>query len=386
MEKKTVRVSKVQSNTKKWISDWFVSDPFDMTFFVMVLIVLAIGLIMLFSASYAYAWYDEGDSFFYIKRQAVFAAIGFAAMLFISKLDFKKFKKFVFLIYAVAIVLLIAVLVVGVGDGVEKRWIYVGFNLQPSEIAKLAVIMMLAMFLSTNQKSLKKPVQGILFPVAIIGLPALLILMEPHLSGTILVLVVGVAMMIVAGCHLGWIGGLTAVGGAGLVGVALSVPYMKSRVDIFLNPGSDPQGAGYQILQSLYAIGSGGLTGQGIGQSRQKYLYVSMPQNDCIFSIVAEELGFIGCLIILGLFVFLIYKGFMIALRCPDRFGSLMVFGIMTRLAVQVLLNMAVVTNSIPVTGIALPFFSSGGTALVMQMVEMGIVLSVSRQSRTMKV
>ena len=161
---------------------------------------------------------------------------------------------------------------------------------------------------------------------------------------------------------------------------------MKSRIDVFLNPGSDPQGAGYQILQSLYAIGSGGLTGQGIGQSRQKYLYVSMPQNDFIFSIVAEELGFIGCLIILALFVLLIYKGFSIAMRCPDRFGALMVFGITARLAVQVLLNMAVVTNSIPVTGISLPFFSSGGTALVMQLVEMGVVLSVSRQSRTLKV
>lgn len=386
MEKKTVRITTVKSNKKKWMSEWFVSDPFDMSFFVLVLIVLAIGLIMLFSASYAYAWYDQGDSFFYIRRQTFFAMFGFALMMVISKVDYQKIKRFALLIYAVAIVLLVLVLLIGTGDGVEKRWIYVGFNLQPSEIAKLAVIVMLALFLSANHKFLKKPVRGILIPVIIIGIPAALILAEPHLSGTILVLVVGVAMMIVAGCNMGWIGALSAVGGAGLVAVAMAVPYMKSRIDIYLNPGSDPQGAGYQILQSLYAIGSGGLTGQGIGQSRQKYLYVSMPQNDFIFSIVAEELGFIGCLIILALFVFLIYKGFMIALRCPDRFGSLLVFGITTRLAVQVLLNMAVVTNSIPVTGIALPFFSSGGTALVMQMVEMGIVLSVSRKSRTLKV
>ncbi len=386
MEKKTVRIATVKSNKKKWLSDWFVSDPFDMSFFVLVLIILAVGLIMLFSASYAYAWYDQGDSFFYIKRQSMFAALGFAAMLFISKIDYEKIKKFALPIYGVAAILLILVLFIGVGEGVEKRWIYVGFNLQPSEIAKLAVIIMLALFLSANHKYLKKPVRGILIPVIIIGIPAGLILLEPHLSGTILVLAVGVAMMIVAGCNMGWIGALSAVGGAGLVAVAMTVPYMKSRVDIFLNPGSDPQGAGYQILQSLYAIGSGGLTGQGIGQSRQKYLYVSMPQNDFIFSIVAEELGFIGCLIILAIFVLLIYKGFAIAMRCHDRFGSLMVFGITTRLAVQVLLNMAVITNSIPVTGIALPFFSSGGTALVMQMIEMGIVLAVSRKSRVMKV
>ncbi len=386
MEKKTVRMTAVKSNKKTWLSEWFVSDPFDMSFFVLVLIILAIGLIMLFSASYAYAWYDQGDSFYYIKRQSFFAILGFIAMLVISKIDYEKIKKFALPIYGLAAFLLVLVLFVGAGDGVEKRWIYVGFNLQPSEIAKLAVIIMLALFLSSNHKYLKQPVRGILIPVIIIGIPAGLILLEPHLSGTILVLAVGVAMMIVAGCNMGWIGGLAAVGGVGLAGVAMAVPYMKSRIDVFLNPGSDPQGAGYQILQSLYAIGSGGLTGQGIGQSRQKYLYVSMPQNDFIFSIVAEELGFIGCLIILAVFVLLIYKGFAIAMRCHDRFGSLMVFGITTRLAVQVLLNMAVVTNSIPVTGIALPFFSSGGTALVMQMVEMGIVLAVSRKSRTLKV
>ena len=386
MEKKTVRISTVKSNKPKWWNEWFVSDPFDMSFFILVLIVLSVGLIMLFSASYAYAWYDQGDSFFFIKRQAFFAIIGLIAMLVISKIDYQKIKKFSMIIYGAAIFLLILVLFIGAGDGVEKRWIYVGFNLQPSEIAKLAVIIMLALFLSTNHKYLKQPVRGIVIPLVIIGIPAGLILLEPHLSGTILVLAVGVCMMIVAGCNLGWIGGLSAVGAAGLTAVAVATPYMKSRIDVFLNPGSDPQGAGYQILQSLYAIGSGGLTGQGIGQSRQKYLYVSMPQNDFIFSIVAEELGFIGCLIILALFVLLIYKGFSIAMRCPDRFGSLLVFGITTRLAIQVLLNMAVVTNSIPVTGIALPFFSSGGTALVMQLVEMGVVLSVSRQSRTLKV
>ena len=386
MEKKTVRVSKVQSNKKSRLSQWMVSDPFDMSFFVLVMVVLAVGLIMLFSASYAYAWYDQRDSFYFIRRQIFFALIGLFVMFVISKLDYQLIKRFAMPIYIGSIVLLILVLLIGSGDGVEKRWIYVGFNLQPSEIAKLAVVIMLAIFLSSNYKYLKDFKRGILWPLVIIGIPAALILAEPHLSGTILVLIVGVSMMLVAGCHFGWLGGLSAIAAAGLTVVATTVPYMKSRIDIFLNPGSDPQGAGYQILQSLYAIGSGGLTGLGIGQSRQKYLYVSMPQNDFIFSIVAEELGFIGVLIILALFVVLIYKGFQIAMRCTDRFGSLLVFGIITRLAAQVLLNMAVVTNSIPVTGIALPFFSSGGTAMVMQMAEMGIVLAVSRKSRIMKV
>ena len=191
--------------------------------------------------------------------------------------------------------------------------------------------------------------------------------------------------MIVAGCNFTLLSATGVIGAIGLYFFSMNTDYMRRRIEIWLHPESDPRGAGYQTLQSLYAIGSGGLTGLGLGQSRQKYLYIPEPQNDFVFSIVAEELGFIGCLIILALFAVLIYRGFVIAMRSDDKFGSFMVFGIVMRVAVQVLLNVAVVTNAIPVTGISLPFFSSGGTALVILLFEMGIVLSVSRQSNLTK-
>ena len=365
----------------------FVRGQADPAFLILVLVILAIGLIMLVSASYASAWYSEGDSFYYIKRQSVFAVIGLCGMFLLSRVNYKYFKVATPLLYGLSIVLLVLVLLIGKGDGVEKRWIYMGFfNLQPSEIAKLAVILMLALYFSANYERLKTFSRGILLPCCIFGLAGGLVLIEPHLSGAVLICGVGFMMMVAAGCHRGWLVVMAICVAVGLVAVALTVPYMQARVATWLDPSSDPQNNGYQLLQSLYAIGSGGLTGQGIGQSRQKYLYVSMPQNDFIFSVVAEELGFVGVVVILGLFAALIYKGFRIALDAPDKFSSLLVFGIMSRLALQVFLNLAVVSNLIPVTGIALPFFSSGGTAMVMQLVEMGLVLSVSRQSRMQKV
>lgn len=366
------------------LSLW-VNEPFDMTFFLLVMIILVIGLIMMFSASYASAYYEFGDSYYYIKRQCGFAAFGFALMLIISRINYKLLKSVAWLGYIVSIIMLILVLLVGSGDGIEKRWIYLGFNFQPSELAKLTLVILLAYYFSRYYDYLKKPLSGIVFPVLIIGAAAGLVLIEPHLSGAILIIIVGFGMMLIAGCNLPMMGAMGVIGAAGLYYFSTSVEYMASRIEIWKDPASDPQGLGYQILQSLYAIGSGGLTGLGLGQSRQKFLYIPKPQNDFVFSIVAEELGFIGCIIVLGLFAVLIYKGFIIAMRAPDKFGSFIVFGIMLRLAAQVLLNIAVVTNSIPVTGIALPFFSSGGTALVMQMIEMGIVLSVSRQSRITK-
>lgn len=372
---------KRKTNTKL-----FVNEPMDMTFCILVLIILAIGLVMMFSASFATSYFEEGDSYYYIKRQIIFALLGVSIMLIVSKVNYKYLKAFSWMLYGISVLLLALVLVVGTGDGVEKRWLNLGFTtIQPSEIAKLAVIILMAFYLSRNYKYLKNPVKGVLIPFVIIGLAAGLVLIEPHLSGAILILAVGLCMMIVAGCNFTLLGATGIIGAIGLYFFSMHTDYMRRRIEIWLHPESDPQGDGYQTLQSLYAIGSGGLTGLGLGQSRQKYLYIPEPQNDFVFSIVAEELGLIGCLVILALFVVLIYRGFVIAMRSDDKFGSFLVFGIVMRLAVQVLLNVAVVTNAIPVTGISLPFFSYGGTALVILLLEMGIVLSVSRQANLTK-
>ncbi len=376
--------------TKKETLFFHSSQRQDTVFLVMVFIVLLVGLIMMFSASYITSYFEnDGDSYYFIKRQLIFAVLGIAAMLVMSKVNYNKLfnKGTIGFYYIICLMALVMVLFIGEGDGVEKRWLQIGniTTVQPSEFAKLAVILILAYYFAANHKRLKKPVQGIFIPIVIIGLVAGLVLAEPHLSGTILILGVGVAMMVVAGSNFIWIS-VMGVAAAGMLWyVCMNVEYMAARVNIWKDPWADELGNGYQTIQSLYAIGSGGLTGLGLGQSRQKYLYLPKPQNDYVFSIVAEELGFIGCVIVLGLFLFLIYRGFVIAMRCKDRFGSLIAFGITFRLALQVLLNIAVVTNAIPCTGISLPFFSSGGTALFVQLVEMGIVLSVSRNSNVTK-
>ena len=367
---------------------FYSSQRHDNVFLTMVLVVLLVGLVMMFSASYVTAYFDEGDSYYYIVRQGIFAVIGVIGMLILSRINYKKiFNKYTIgFYYIICALALLLVLFIGVGDNGETRWINLGFTtVQPSEFAKLGVILLLAYYLSNNVQDLKKPLRGVFIPIGIIGIIAALVLAEPHLSGTILIVGVGFVMMFVAGCNGTWLGILGVVGAAGLTYVCMATDYMRARVEIWRDPWSDALGKGYQTIQSLYAIGSGGLTGLGLGQSRQKYLYLPKPQNDYVFSICGEELGFIGCLIIMVLFVILICRGFRIAMRADSKFGSLLAFGITFRLALQVLLNIAVVTNAIPCTGIPLPFFSSGGTALVVQLAEMGILLSISRQANMTK-
>ncbi len=376
------------SATKKKENLFYTYQRHDNVFLTMVLVVLLVGLVMMFSASYVTAYFDEGDSYYYIVRQGMFAVIGIVGMLILSRLNYKKLftKNIIIGYYIICILALIMVLFVGVGDNGETRWINLGFTtIQPSEFAKLGVILFLAYYLSTNEKNLQKPAKGVFIPVAIIGLAAGLVLKEPHLSGAVLIIGVGFVMLIVAGSNPWWIGILGIVGAAGLTYVCMATDYMRKRVEIWRDPWSDALDGGYQTIQSLYAIGSGGLTGLGLGQSRQKYLYLPKPQNDYVFSICGEELGFIGCLIIMVLFIILICRGFRIAMRSDSKFGALLAFGITFRLALQVILNIAVVTNAIPCTGISLPFFSSGGTALVVQLAEMGIVLSISRQANMTK-
>ena len=360
----------------------------DLTFLFLVLILLSIGLIMMFSASYASSYYETGDSFYYIKRQLLFAVVGVVMMLAIANIDYHILHRFAFLIYAGTLFLLVVVLIVPTRED-AKRWINLGFTtFQPSELAKFAIVLIFAHLISVNYERMKNPRYGVWPFLVLLGIVVMLMLLEPHLSGTILIVSIGVVMMFVGGTDLKWF----MLGGV-LIGVAIVaavlipgvVPYAMDRLQYWIDPWSDPQNKGFQTIQSLYAIGSGGLMGVGIGNSRQKHLYLPEPHNDFVFSVVCEELGFIGATLIILLFVLLIWRGYVVAMRCRDRFGSMLAVGLTTQVGVQTVLNIAVVSNTIPNTGISLPFFSYGGTALVMLLCEMGVILSVSRQTNIEK-
>lgn len=362
----------------------------DLTFLILVLTLLTIGLIMLFSASHAYAFYYFDDSFHFISKQLVFAIMGVAAMFVLAFFDYRHFQKLAFLIMGVALFLLVLVLILPPTVDKFHRWINVFdiFTVQPSEIAKFAVVILFAQIISLNYSRIKTFKYGILPFAVVLGVVSVLMILEPHLSGTILILMIGAIIMLVGGVALKWFA-FAGLGAMGVIGVAIFVPnvidYAKSRLEYWINPESDPLGKGFQTLQSLYAIGSGGLMGVGIGKSRQKYLYLPEVQNDFVFAIVGEELGFIGATLIVILFALLIWRGFVIAARARDRFGMLIAVGLTAQVGIQAFLNIAVVTNTIPNTGISLPFFSYGGSSLLMLLAQMGIVLSVSRQSTLVK-
>ncbi len=357
-----------------------VTGSIDIPFLILVVVLMGIGLLMLFSASYATAYYENQASTYYFMRQGIFAITGLVVMLIISQMDYRKFRALSPLLMIVSILLLVAVLFVGTGNYGEKRWINLGlFQFQPSEIAKVAVIFFFSSMISVNSEKMHTFKYGVLPFVIVLAIVGGLMFLEPHLSGMILIFGVGAALMFIGGTHWGWFAG--AIGAIGIGGAAAIsfLDYARQRVTTWLDPFSDPKGDGYQIIQSLYAIGSGGLLGLGFGNSRQKYLYLPEAHNDFIFAIVCEELGFIGAIIILVLFALLIMRGYWIALHARDKFGSLLAAGISTMIALQTVLNIGVVTGVLPVTGAALPFFSYGGTALLILLAEMGVVLSVSR-------
>ena len=363
-----------------------VPGQMDMVFFLITMLLLVIGLIMLFSASYANAYYLLGNSFHYISRQLLFAVPGVIAMLVISRIDYHIFHRLAYPLMAASLVMLVIVFFMPALNNAH-RWIFIGdlINFQPSEIAKVAIITYFADSISRKKDKMRSFRYGVLPYAFILVVVAGLVAVEPHLSGAILILGAGAAMMLVGGINWIWVG--TAAGAAvGMVYVALFViGYNKSRVIYWLDPWADAADKGYQLSQSLITIGSGGLWGLGLGKSRQKFLFLPEEHNDFIFSIVCEELGLVGAGIIMLLFAALILRGYWIALHARDRFGSLMVVGIITLIALQTFLNIGVVTGLLPTTGISLPFFSYGGTALSMQLAEMGIVLSVSRQMRPTK-
>ncbi len=353
----------------------------DQPYLILTLILVVLGLLMLFSASYARAYYLTGNSASYFINQLLFAVVGVAAMLFISRVPYAWYRRWCVLIYAVSVLLLLVVLIPGIGVKVNgaRRWINLGFtNLQPSEIAKFSMILMLAAVMSGLRDEIRS-VKTLLLCGAVVGIFALLLILEPHFSATIIMCLVAGIMMYIGGVNKKILTTLLLAGSAALLLLLLSGGYTSERLSAWQHPEEDPLDSGLQILQSEYAIGSGGLLGLGFGKSRQKYLYLPEEHNDYIFAIACEELGFIGAMGILLLFALLIIRGYWIAYYARDRFPKLLAAGLTTLLLVQVVLNVAVVTNLLPATGISLPFFSSGGSALMMQLGECGIVLNISR-------
>lgn len=357
----------------------------DKPFLIIVLLLICFGSVMVSSAGYAYAKANlGGDSFYFIKKQLVWATAGIIAMIGMSVVDYGFLKKHARLVFVISYLLLWLVFVPGIGVSVKgaRRWIdlYV-VQFQPSEIMKFALVLILAVYISKFSHKAKTFQYGLFIPACIIVFVCGTVALEKHMSATIILFVLGASMIFVSGADIKWIGAIAGVFGAAAAGIILFTDYTKARVDAWLHPELDLQGSGWQPYQSLLAIGSGGIFGVGLGKSYQKQLWLPEPQNDFIFAIVCEELGLIGALALITLFVMLIWRGFIIAGRAPDTFSSLLAFGLVAKVGIQALLNIAVVTTTIPTTGIALPFFSYGGTALIMQMAEMGIVLSISRFS-----
>lgn len=379
------------SKWKSFKDTYFLTGSIDTPFLGLTIALLTIGLIMLFSASYPYAYYYKDSSYYYFIRQIVFAVAGLVAMLLMSKINYKILKAIYKPVFVVTIALLVIVLFYHTNFKNFKRWIPLGpVTIQPSDLAKFTIILTLAVYISKYYKKMKTMKYGILIPVGIIAVFCGLIYLEHHLSCTILMFFIGACLMFAGGSDWKLFAfGLAVIALLGFLVVSfptLIENYAGERIVAWLDKDYDPMGSRWQTNNSLYAIGSGGFFGAGLGNSKQKYLYVSEPQNDFIFSIVCEELGFFGAAIIIALFAALVIRGLIIASRCKDKFGSLLVIGVVAQIGLQVVLNILVVTDTLPNTGFALPFFSYGGTAIFMLLFEIGVVLSVSRKTNQQKV
>ena len=379
MAQHTLRAKEDRRNT---------GETVDYPFLILILLLLAVGLAMLYSASSAQSMYDTGYqiSTKYLQKQAICAVIGLIAMYFFSRIPANLWYRLAWPLYGVSILLLLSVLVIGQEVNGAKRWVNIGgIQFQPSEIAKFTMILVFARLTREFGPDAKKFRYGVFgFGITLLGILVPLAL-EKHLSAIMLMGMVAVVMMFVAGTSPKW---LLAGAGAAAAFVLIYITFMGyagDRVTAWLDPNSDPGDTGYQILQSLYAIGSGGLFGLGFGKSRQKYLYLPFQYNDYIFAIVCEELGLMGAIFIVALFCLTIFRGYWIALRASTRFSTVLAAGLTTLIAVQTLLNLCVVTNLLPSTGIALPFFSYGGTALAVNLGEMGVILNISRERNRVK-
>ncbi|MBE6674168.1 MAG: putative lipid II flippase FtsW [Ruminococcaceae bacterium] len=358
----------------------------DKKLLLLISVLLAFGTVMVFSASFPYASSHYGDGYYYLKRQGIFLIIGILCMILTSKLPIEFYRKITPVFYFICIALLILVLIGGFSEGLAKRWLGIPgtpLSFQPSELMKLGIILMLSWWIDKTNEAKKTFINEIVIPGIILFGACALVLLEKHLSGTIILVLIGVAILFIGGTSIKKM--LIAYGSAGIVGAVaflLTNEYAMKRIESFLNPNADILSDKWQTTQGLYAIGSGGLWGKGIGNSIQKYSYVSEPQNDFIFTICCEELGYIGAIVIIALFLILVMSGFRLAWKSEKLFDSLVAFGITVQIGIQAFLNMLVVSDLIPNTGISLPFFSYGGSSLVILLTEMGILLSISRKAR----
>lgn len=349
------------------------------------LFLLFIGLMMVYSASSAWAVYRFEDSFFFVKRQALFAVIGVLVMLFVMKVDYYVWRKWSNIIIIVCFILLIVVLIPGVGlvRGGASSWLGVGaFSIQPSEFMKIGMIIYLATYLSENQKKITSFNRGLIPSLAFVLLAFGLIMLQPDLGTGAVMVMTCIVMIFIAGARYRHFIVLGLIGLLGFVSLIVSAPYRMKRITSFLDPWADPLETGFQIIQSLYAVGPGGLIGMGLGESRQKFFYLPEPQTDFIFAILAEELGFIGSCVVLFLFSLLLIRGIRIALTAPSLYGSFLAVGIVSMIAIQVMINVGVVIGLIPVTGITLPLLSYGGSSLTLMLGSIGILLNISMHSK----
>lgn len=367
------------------------SNKMDMPLLIVVLMLVALGIVMVLSASAPSALADYGNSYHYLMTQGLAAILGLAAMFFFSKFNYKIFKKYYIAIYVASLAILFTVLIPGIGMEVSgaRRWIDLGIQIQPSEISKIGFIIFLAGYFTDSRNKLDNFWKACFLPLVLVAIPiVILYVVQNHLSAGIIIAIVSIIMVIMSGCQFKYLATIAGMGLAGLSGIFILFKdkivngFRSDRVMAWLNPWEDTSGTSYQTVQGLYAIGSGGLFGVGLGESKQKYLYIPEAHNDFIFAILAEELGFVGCLLVITLFAILVVRGVLIAIRAEDVFSSLLAIGITALIAIQVILNIAVVTNTIPNTGISLPFLSYGGSSLIILLSSMGLLLNISRRAK----
>lgn len=366
----------------------FSNSKLDFGMLTIIIVLLCIGLVMVSSASSYLALTSYNDSNYYLIKQLQFAILGVIAMLIISKIDYRVYKKFSYLFFIISLILLAAVLIPNVGVEVNgaTRWLGFGetFRFQPSEIVKISLVFAISTYIATNYKKTNS-IRGYIIPFLMLAVVVIIMFLQNHMSGTLVMMVAALSIIFASGIKikLRYIIPLIIIAVVALGIFILAEPFRINRILSFANPEQDIKDGNWQAAQSLYAIGSGGLFGRGLGQSREKYSWLPEAQNDFIFSVLCEELGLVGAVVVLGMFIFFIYRGYKIALTCKDMYGSLIATGITSVFAIQILVNIAVVTCTMPVTGMPLPFFSYGGTALCINLCAMGILLSISRNCKT---
>lgn len=355
----------------------------DFTILLVITALCAFGLVMIFSASYYYAQHYSGannDSFYYLKRQLIYLLLGYPVMLLVSMIDYRLIERLRSVFLAVSIILLIAVLIWGQDLNGGKRWLPVaGITIQPSELAKFGLMIFMCSYMSRHRHEMNTFRFGMLPMLIAIGAIAGLVMLQPNMSMAVIIGFIGIVLLYLGGCDLKQLIVLGVIGVVGVIVLAYAQPYRVARMTSFSNPESDPQGSGYQLLQSFYAIGSGGFFGKGLNNSYQKLLYMTYGESDFIFAILCEEFGFIGGLIVILMYAWIVFRGIVISMNCRNRFGSLLAAGISIVFGFQVFVNIGVVTGLLPTTGQSLPFISAGGTSLIVFLAAMGLLLSISR-------